>query len=430
MDTKFERLSSNKVKIDFTVEPEKFEEGIKAAYKKNVKRINVPGFRRGKAPMKIIENYYGAGIFYEDAFEIIFPEIYQQAIKEYEIEVVDRPELNMDQIERGKELKFSVEVFVRPEVTLGEYKGLGIEKTVDEVTDDDVNAEIERARERAARFVEVTDRPAKLDDQVNIDYAGFDGDEQFDGGTAKGYELVLGSGQFIPGFEDQLVGATVGQDVEVKVTFPEEYHNADLAGKPVVFKVKVNAIHEKEVPAIDDDFVTEVSENANTVDEYKVEIRERLEKQAAEKAEQAFEQEVIEAVVANVQVDIPQAMIEDQIDSMVREMEFRMRYQGLNMDDFLKYSGQTMEGLRGMYKEQAIERVKAQLTLDAIRKAENIVADEADIDAEIAKLLEGSDKTVEEYKEKMSDGDREYYVEVASLNKTVKFLKDNAGKAE
>ena len=202
--------------------------------------------------MKVIENHYGAGVFYESAFDAIFPEIYQAALKEYDVKVVDRPELDVEQIGKGKELKFSVEVFVRPDVTLGDYKNIGVKKTVDEVTDDDVMAEIERARDRAARYVDVTDRPAKLDDQVNIDYAGFDGDNQFEGGTATGHNLTLGSGSFIPGFEDQLVGATVGKELDVNVTFPEEYHAKELAGKPVVFKVKVNSIQEKEVPALDE----------------------------------------------------------------------------------------------------------------------------------------------------------------------------------
>ena len=252
MATTFEKLSSNKVKLGFVVEPEKFDEGLKAAYNKMKGRINIPGFRKGKAPMKVIENFYGKEVFYEDAFDAIFPEIYQAALKEHNVEAVDRPEIDVEQIGRGKELKFTVEVFVRPDVELGEYKNLGIVKTVDEVTDDDVNAEIERARERSARWVEITDRPAKLDDQVNIDYAGFDGDEQFDGGTAQNHELILGSDSFIPGFEDQLVGAKVGDELDVNVTFPEQYHAENLAGKPVVFKVKVNGIREKELPALDD----------------------------------------------------------------------------------------------------------------------------------------------------------------------------------
>ena len=426
MTSTFEKLSSNKVKLNFTVEPEKFEEGIKKAYQKMVKKINIPGFRRGKAPMKVIEAHYGESVFYEDAFDAIFPEIYQQALTEHNVDVVDRPELDVQQIGRGKELKFTVEVFVRPDVTLGEYKNLGIVKTVDEVTEDDVKAEIERARDRASRWIEVTDRAAKLDDQVNINYAGFLGEEQFQGGTAENHDLILGSGAFIPGFEDQLVGAEIGSDVDVNVTFPEQYHSEELAGKAVVFHVHVNSIREKEMPELDEDFVKEVSETANTVDEYKAEIRERLESQAENRAESAFENEVIEKVVENAEVDIPEAMIEEQIDNMLRDMEMRMMYQGMKLDDYFKYTGQTREQVREMYKPSAEERVKTQLVVAAVMKAEEIKADEAEIDAEIGKYAEQNKKSLDEFKAMLSDGDKEYFSEIASLQKTIAFLKDHA----
>ena len=426
MTSTFEKLSSNKVKLNFTVEPEKFEEGIKKAYQKMVKKINIPGFRRGKAPMKVIEAHYGESVFYEDAFDAIFPEIYQAALTEHNVDVVDRPELDVQQIGRGKELKFTVEVFVRPDVTLGEYKNLGIVKTVDEVTEDDVKAEIERARDRASRWIEVTDRAAKLDDQVNINYAGFLGEEQFQGGTAENHDLILGSGSFIPGFEDQLVGAEIGADVDVNVTFPEQYHSEELAGKAVVFHVHVNSIREKEMPELDEDFVKEVSETANTVDEYKAEIRERLENQAENRAESAFENEVIEKVVENAEVDIPEAMIEDQIDNMLRDMEMRMMYQGMKLDDYFKYTGQTREQVREMYKPSAEERVKTQLVVAAVMKAEEIKADENEIDAEIAKYADQNKKSLDEFKAMLSDGDKEYFSEIASLQKTIAFLKDHA----
>ena len=426
MTSTFEKLSSNKVKLNFTVEPEKFEEGIKKAYQKMVKKINIPGFRRGKAPMKVIEAHYGESVFYEDAFDAIFPELYQAALTEHNVDVVDRPELDVEQIGRGKELKFSVEVFVRPDVTLGAYKNLGIVKTVDEVTEDDVKAEIERARDRASRWIEVTDRAAKLDDQVNINYAGFLGEEQFQGGTAENHDLILGSGSFIPGFEDQLVGAEIGADVDVNVTFPEQYHSEELAGKAVVFHVHVNSIREKEMPELDEDFVKEVSETANTVDEYKTEIRERLESQAENRAESAFENEVIEKVVENAEVDIPAAMIEDQIDNMLRDMEMRMMYQGMKLDDYFKYTGQTREQVREMYKASAEERVKTQLVVAAVMKAEEIKADEAEIDVEIGKYAEQNKKSLDEFKAMLSDGDKEYFSEIASLQKTIAFLKDHA----
>ena len=428
MATTFEKLSSNKVKLGFVVESEKFDEGIRKAYQRNVKKFNIPGFRRGKAPMKIIENYYGPGVFYEDAFDIIFPDIYRAALEEHDVKPVDRPELEVEQIEKGKELKFTVEVFVRPDVELGQYTHLGIEKKVEEVTDDDVMADIERARDRAARYVEVTDREAKLDDQANIDYQGLLDGVPFEGGTAQGHELVLGSGAFIPGFEDQVVGMKIGEEKDINVTFPENYHSEELAGKPVVFKVKLNSLREKEVPALDDEFVKDVSETANTVDEYKKEIREKLEKQAEERADAAFESEIIETISDNAKIDIPKAMVEEQIDAMLRDMELRMMYQGLRMQDFLKYSGQTMEQLRDTYRQQAEDRVKTQLTLEAITKAEGIEPTDEEIDKELSRFAEQGKKTLEEFKKDMPEGDLAYFKEVATINKTVKFLKDNAGK--
>ena len=426
MATTFEKLSSNKVKLGFVVEAAKFEEGIKIAYKKNVKNISIPGFRKGKAPMQVIENYYGAGVFYEDAFDAIFPEIYQAAIIEHGITPVDRPELDVEQIGKGQELKFTVEVFVKPDVELGEYKNLGIEKTVDEVTEDDVMADIERARDRAARYTEITERAAKLDDQVNLDYAGFVGEEQFEGGTAQGHDLVLGSGQFIPGFEDQLVGATVGQELDVKVTFPEQYHAENLAGKEAIFKCKINSIREKEMPALDDDFVKEASETANTVEEYKAEIREKLEKQADQRAENVFENDVLQKVVENAKIEIPEAMIEEQVNNMIRDMEMRLMYQGMRLDDYLKYTGQTREDLSKMYHDEAERRVRTQLTLEEIRKVESIEADEAAIDEEMQNFAVNTRKSLEDFKAGLTEDDKQYFAEIAALTKTMKFLKDNA----
>ncbi|MGI6240166.1 MAG: trigger factor, partial [Christensenellales bacterium] len=404
MATTYEKLSSNKVRLGFVVDAKTFDAGIVKAYKKNAKNISIPGFRRGHVPMQVIENHYGAGVFYEDAFEILFPELYDAAIKEHDVNPVDRPELNMDQIGKGQELKFSVDVFVRPDVELGAYTKIGVEMKVDEVTDDDVMAEIERARDRASRFVEVTERAVKLDDQVNIDYAGFVGEEQFEGGTAQGHDLVIGSGSFIPGFEDQLVGAQVGQELDVTVTFPEEYHAEALKGKEAIFKVKVNSIREKEVPALDDEFVKEASETADTVADYKAEIRNTLESQAKTRAENAFENEVIEKVVENATVEIPDAMIEDQIDSMIREMEMQLMYQGMRLDDYLKYTGQTRENMRGMYRQEAERRVRTQLVIDQVRKAESVEADEAEIDEEMKTFAENNRKSLEEFKETLSEG--------------------------
>lgn len=421
MSSTFEKLTSNKVKLNFVVSAEDFDKALATAYSKNVKRFNIPGFRRGKAPRHVIEMHYGPSVFFEDAFDEIFPVVYSEAIKEHNVEPVDRPELDVTQIEKGKDLIFSVEVFVRPDVVLGDYKNLEAKKVVDEVTDDDVSAEVERARDRNSRFVEVTDRPAKLDDQVNIDYAGFDGDNQFAGGTAKGQELVLGSGHFIPGFEDQLVGATVGQDVDVNVTFPEEYHEKSLAGKPVVFHVHVNGIREKEVPALDDEFAKDMG--FDTLDEYKADVKANLIKRNEERAETAFENEVVEKAVATCEMDIPNGMVEEAIDNMLRDMEMRLMYQGMKLDDYFKYTGQTREQVREMYREQATERVKTQLALEAIRDAEKIEATEEEIDAEIAKLADSRKKSLEDMKKQLTDGDKEYFKQAATMNKVVEFLK-------
>ena len=426
MSSTFEKLTSNKVKLNFVVSAEDFDKALATAYSKNVKRFNIPGFRRGKAPRHVIEMHYGPSVFFEDAFDEIFPVVYSEAIKEHSVEPVDRPELDVTQIEKGKDLIFSVEVFVRPDVVLGDYKNLEAKKVVDEVTDDDVSAEVERARDRNSRFVEVTDRPAKLDDQVNIDYAGFDGDNQFAGGTAKGQELVLGSGHFIPGFEDQLVGATVGQDVDVNVTFPEEYHEKSLAGKPVVFHVHVNGIREKEVPALDDEFAKDMG--FDTLDEYKADVKANLIKRNEERAETAFENEVVEKAVATCEMDIPNGMVEEAIDNMLRDMEMRLMYQGMKLDDYFKYTGQTREQVREMYREQAAERVKTQLALEAIRDAEKIEATEEEIDAEIAKLADSRKKSLEDMKKQLTDGDREYFKQAATMNKVVEFLKGCAHK--
>lgn len=421
MSSTFEKLTSNKVKLNFVVSAEDFDKALATAYSKNVKRFNIPGFRRGKAPRHVIEMHYGPSVFFEDAFDEIFPVVYSEAIKEHSVEPVDRPELDVTQIEKGKDLIFSVEVFVRPDVVLGDYKNLEAKKVVDEVTDDDVSAEVERARDRNSRFVEVTDRPARLDDQVNIDYAGFDGDNQFAGGTAKGQELVLGSGHFIPGFEDQLVGATVGQDVDVNVTFPEEYHEKSLAGKPVVFHVHVNGIREKEVPALDDEFAKDMG--FDTLDEYKADVKANLIKRSEERAETAFENEVVEKAVATCEMDIPNGMVEEAIDNMLRDMEMRLMYQGMKLDDYFKYTGQTREQVREMYREQAAERVKTQLALEAIRDAEKIEATEEEIDAEIAKLADSRKKSLEDMKKQLTDGDKEYFKQAATMNKVVEFLK-------
>jgi len=346
-------------------------------------------------------------------------------VREHEITPVDQPKIEISEIGGGKPLTFTATVYVKPDVTLGTYKGVTAKKAEISVTEDDVNAEIERARERVARFIDVTDRPIKLDDQVNIDYAGFVGDEQFEGGTAQGQTLVIGSGSFIPGFEEGLIGANTGDEVDVNVTFPEDYHAENLKGKAAVFHVKVNSIQQKELPALDDEFAKDVSE-FDTLAAYKDDVRAKLVKRAEERADAEFENEVIEAVVENAEVDIPEAMVENQIDSMLRDMELRMMYQGMRMADFLKYTGQTIEGMREAQRDEAKRRVKTQLVLEAIRKAEGIEASEEDVKAQIERYASQTGKGVEDFEKTLSESDRNYFADIAAMEKTVELLKTSA----
>lgn len=425
MKSTMEKLSSNKVRIDFVVEAEKFEKGMQAAYRKNVFRINVQGFRKGKAPRKVIEMMYGESIFYEDAVDEIFPEVYMEAVREHGITPVDRPSFDLKEIGTGKDLVFSVEVFVKPDVELGQYKGVEVEKHTTQITDDDVNAEIERARERVSRYVDVEDRPVKLDDQVTLNYAGYCDGEQFEGGTAEGHKLVVGSGSFIPGFEDQLVGAEIGKEVEVNVTFPEEYHAENLKGKPATFKCTVTAIQEKDIPALDDEFAKDVSE-CETLDEYKAKTREDLQKKADDRDDVEFENAVIDAVSANATIDIPEAMIEDRVDERLREFTMNMRYQGLDMDTYYKITGQTEESLREQMKDGAEHDVRVRLVLEAIRDAENVEATAEEIDAEIAKYVERTNGDLAKFTENLTDDDRKYFESAVKMQKTVDMLKNSA----
>ncbi len=429
MKSTMEKLSSNQVQINFVVTPEEFEKGMQNAYKKIVKRLRIPGFRPGHAPRKVIELQYGESIFYEDAFDDIFPKAYQEAIKEHDLDPVDRPELKDTKINKGEPVEFTVTVYVRPEVELGTYKGVEVEKHEHVVEDDDVTAELERARERVSRFIDVTGRPVKMDDQVNIDYKGFVGDEQFEGGTADGQTLVIGSGQFIPGFEEQLVGKNIGDELDVSVTFPEQYHAENLAGKPAVFKVKINGVQEKEVPALDDEFAKDVSE-CDTLADYKQQIREKLEKQNQDQIDAEFENDVIEQAVEGAKADIPGAMVDDQVESMIRDMELRMMYQGMKLEDYMKYTGQTMDQLREMYREDAERRVKSQLVIEAIRKAEKIEADDNDVDREMQPYADQGKKSAEEFKANLSDADMEYFKRAAGVKKTIEFLKEHASVTE
>ena len=428
MSTTVEKISSNKVKLSFDIDAAQFDAAMDKAYIKVRGQVNIPGFRKGKAPRKLIENMYGEGVFYDEAFELVFDEVYGPAIDENKVDVVDRPEIEIQQIGAGKNLQFTCEVFVKPDVTLGEYKGVEVKKEKTEVTDAQVDAKVEEERGKQATEVAVEGRAVAEGDTVNLDYAGSVDGVAFAGGTAEGQTLKIGSHSFIPGFEEQMVGMNIGEEKDLDVTFPEQYHAEELAGKKAVFHVKVNGITETQLPALDDDFAKDISE-FDTLEEYKADIRAKLEAQAAERDQNAFTNAVIEKVIANATVEIPEAMIERQIDSMMRDFEYRLASQGLKLADFMKYTGQDEKAFRANYRDQAEKSVRAHLVLEAVEKAEAIDATEEQIDAQIAQFAPQAGKSVEELKATLTEADREYFKADAIRDNAIKFLCDNA-KAE
>lgn len=422
MSATYEKISGNKAKLSFTVPAAQFEEAMQKAYLKNRGKINVPGFRRGKAPRKLIETMYGEGVFYDDAFQEIFPDLYDEAVKENDLHVVDQPEVDVKEIGEGKDLVFTCEVFVRPDVTLGDYKGLTVEVTKQEVTDADVDARIEQDRQKVARTVDVEGRALENGDTVNLDYAGSVDGVAFEGGTAEGQTLTLGSNQFIPGFEEQMVGMNIGEEKDLNVTFPEQYHAAELAGKAAVFHVKVNSATHTELPELNDEFAADASEY-NTFAEYKDSIVKELNEKAAKNNEVAVENALVEKATANAQMDIPEAMIRDQVNYILREMQMRMAYQGLRLEDYLKYTGQTVEQLADMYKGEAEQRVKMELTLEAIRKAEGVEPTDEDVQKQIAEQAERMGQKVEDFEKTLTDEQRGYLKDSAAIQKVVELLK-------
>ena len=425
MSTTVEKIASNKVKLSFDVDSAKFDEAMGKAYLKVRNQVTIPGFRKGKAPRKMIENMYGEGVFYDEAFELIFDEVYGPAVDENKIEVVDRPEIEIQEIGAGKNLKFTCEVFVKPDVTLGEYKGVSVKKETTVVSDVEVDARVEEERNKQATEIQVEDRAVIEGDTVNLDYAGTVDGVAFAGGTAKDQTLKIGSGSFIPGFEEQMIGMNIGEEKDLQVTFPEKYHAEELAGKAAVFHVKVNSITETQLPALDDDFAKDISE-FDTLEEYKADIRAKLEAQAAEKDNNNFTNAVIEKVLENATVEIPEAMIERQIDSMMRDFEYRLMGNGLKLDDFLKYTGSDMKAFRENYRGQAEKSVKAHLVLEAIEKAEAIDATQEQIDKQLEAFATQTGKTVEAFKASLSESDIEDFKADAIRDNCVKFLADNA----
>lgn len=418
-----EKVDKNVVSFEFTVSADEFEKGVEKAYRKNVGKINIQGFRKGKAPRKIIERYYGAEIFYEDAVNIVLPDAYDNAVKENNIFPVDQPEIDIKgEIEKGKDITFTAKVTVKPEFELGEYKGVKAQKVTSRVLKKDIEAELEKKREMNSRMVPVEDRPIEKDDVANIDFEGFCDGVPFDGGKGEGFDLTIGSGQFIPGFEEQLIGKNIGDEVDVNVTFPEEYHAEELKGKPALFKVKINSIKIKELPELDDEFAKDVSE-FDTLEDLKKDIKENLSKAGKENAAHKTEENVINAVCDATEIDIPDAMINSQIDKMLRDFDMNMRYQGLNLEQYLKYTGMTVDKMRAQFKDDAAKNVKTSLVLEKICEAEGIDASEDEINKEYESMAESNGMKIEDIKKYVSEDDVK---ETIKARNTIKFLVDNA----
>ena len=386
MSVQVEKLENNMAKLTIEVAAEEFVAATKKAYNKNKNQISVQGFRKGKAPQAIIEKLYGASIFYEDAANDLIPGAYEAAAKESGLEITSYPSIDVVQVEKGKPFIFTAEVALRPDVELGEYKGVEIEKVSAEVTEEDIEAEIKKVQEQNAREVTV-DRPAENGDTVMIDYEGSVDGELFEGGSAEGYGLVLGSGSFIPGFEDQLIGASAGADVDVHVTFPEAYHADDLAGKEALFKVKVHEVKTKDYPIVDDEFAQDVSD-FDTLEEYKEDLKKNLAEKKVQEAKAEKQQKVMNVVVGNAKMDIPEAMVRKSTDDMMNQYAQELGAQGLSMDVYFKYTGMTPQQLAEQLKPQALANIKNRLVLDAIVAAENIEITDDEIEAEIQRLAE------------------------------------------
>lgn len=427
MKSTFVSKEKNEVVFNLEFTAEEFENEIQQAYLKTRNKFVVDGFRKGKAPRKLIEMRYGEDVFYEETINTLFSDAYPKAIEELKIESIDRPSIDFNDIEKGKDFVIIVKVTVKPEVSLGDYKGVKIDKVEYTITDDDVQKELEAMQQRNSRLV-IADRPAQNGDTVWIDYSGFVGDEQFGGGTAEKQYLELGSGSFIPGFEDQLVGTKAGDEVDVKVTFPEAYHAENLAGKEAVFKVKVHEVKEKEMPEINDEFAKDVSE-FDTLDELKKDTKAKLEKTAEGKAD--FEQKnvILKAVCDISEVDIPDVLIQEQIDEMVREFEMQLRYQGLKIEDYFKYLGKEIKDFRDELKDDAFKKVKTRLTLEAIAEKENLEVSEDEIEEELKNIAEQYKTDVEKIKKTLRAENYDYFIKDLKLKKSLDFLANNVNIA-
>lgn len=420
MSVKVEKLEKNMAKITVEVDAAAFDKALVSSYNKNKGKYNLPGFRKGKAPMMMIEKAYGTQVFYEDAIDTILDETYPDAMKESGLEIVSRPEISVEQIGKGQNLIYTATVAVKPEVTLGEYKGVTAVKADTKVTAADVKAEIEKALEKNARMVEV-DRKIKKNDTAKIDFVGYVDGKEFAGGKGEDYPLTIGSGTFIPGFEDQLIGKKAGEEVDVNVTFPEQYGAKELAGKEALFKVTIKQVQEKQVPKADDEFASEVSE-FETLAEYKEDIKKKLKAQKEEQAEAANENAVVEAVVANASMEIPDAMVEGQVTNMLNDYARRLQQQGIPIDQYLQITGQTTETLKEQMRPSALKNIKTRLVLEAVCEKENITATDEELDKAFAEIAEQYKIKVEDLMKNVGDFEKEQMRKDLAIQNTIDML--------
>ena len=415
--------NKNELKLTFTVPASRFEEAIQEVFKKSAKYFNIPGFRKGKAPFKIVERYYGDSIFYEDAFNELAPVVYDEEIKENKIEVASRPQVDVVQMEKGKDLIFTAIVATKPEVKLGKYKEIPLKKIEYKVTDEDIDHEINHMAEHNSRMVTVEDREVKDKDIVTIDFEGFTDGKQFEGGKAENHELTIGSKTFISGFEDQIIGMKIGEEKDIKVTFPKDYFSKDLAGKEATFHVVLHGIKEKQLPTIDDEFAKDVSE-FDTLKELKDSIKEKMEKENEERAKHETEDAAIEEVCKNTNIDIPEGMVELEIDNIMQNLDQRLNYQGLNLEQYLKMMGKSEEDFRKDYKEQAEKNVKTRLVLEQIVKDEKIKEDEKYIKEKLEEMAKQYNRKVEDLEK--NEELKNYLAESSKTEQAVKLVVDNA----
>lgn len=425
MSVQVENLEKNMVKLTIEVSPDKVEEALKAAYNKQKSKISVPGFRKGKVPMAMVEKMYGPEIFFEDAANLMMQEAYPAAVEESGVDIVSQPTVDVVQIEKGKSFIFTAEVAKRPEVKLGKYEGVTVTKIDTTVTDDEVAEALEKERNNNARTITVEDRAVEMGDTAVIDYEGFVDGAAFEGGKGDNYSLVIGSHSFIDTFEDQLVGRNTGDDVEVNVTFPAEYHAADLAGKPAVFKVKINEIKAKELPELNDEFASDVSE-FETLEEYKESLKKNLAETKENSAKRTKEDEAIKKIIDKSEMDIPEAMIDSQVQNMIQEFAQRLAQQGLSFDQYMQFSGVTMDKMKEQVRPEAITRIQSSLVLEQIAKEQNFEITDADVDAEIEKMAEAYKMEADKLKEYMGDSERESMKRDIAIEKAVNFIMDNA----